>query len=133
MLPGVCAALRFSVEVSCAIGLAEAEETADTRGVQVGPDDVRLTAPWVADGPVCAGSCQLDLWGHEPLSQVPTLDFSGKCHRAHSKYCPSPKDGLHHLLLSLWHILALRWQQAYKSVIPRSGSRSGQEAPTPRA
>lgn len=105
----------------------------DARGAQVGPDDVRLTAPWVADGPVCAGSCQLDLWGHEPLSQVPTLDFSGKCHRAHSKYCPSPKDGLHHLLLSLWHILALRWQQAYKSVIPRSGSRSGQEAPTPRA
>lgn len=105
----------------------------DARGAQVGPDDVRLTAPWVADGPVCAGSCQLDLWGHEPLSQVPTLDFSGKCHRAHSKYCPSPKDGLHHLLLSLWHILALRWQQAYKSVIPRSGSRSGQEAPTPQA
>lgn len=48
MLPGVCAALCFSVEVSCAIGLAEAEETADARGVQVGPDDVRLTAPWVA-------------------------------------------------------------------------------------
>lgn len=64
MLPGVCAALRFSVEGSCAIGLAEAEETANARGVQVGPDDVRLTAPWVADGPVCAGSCQLDLWGH---------------------------------------------------------------------